>query len=108
MQPAWDEQLIWLNAQVIPGMNIDFSLITFISLLVALLIQPIRKYADRRAQTAYIEHVGPKNADAATGQIWLEDRHLVGRWGCLYIVLQAIQGTAVILTIAGVVYWWLL
>ena len=89
-------------------MNIDFSLITFVSLMVALLIQPARKYADRQAQLAYIERVGPENADGAPGHIWLEDRHLVGRWGCLYILLQAIQGTAVILTIAGVVYWWLL
>lgn len=89
-------------------MNVDFSLITLVSLLVALLIQPVRKYADRQARLAYVEHVGAEEAVKPPGQIWLEDRHLVGRWGCLYIVLQAIQGIAVILTIAGVVYWWLL
>ncbi len=89
-------------------MNIDFSLITLISLIVALVIQPLRKYADRQAQLYYITRVGEQNAIQAPEQAWLEDRHLVGRWGCLYIILQAVQGVAIIVTIGGVVYWWLL
>lgn len=89
-------------------MNIDFSLITLISLAVVLLIQPIRKYADRQAYLAYVQRVGAEYASQAPEHSWLEDRHLVGKWGCLYILLQAIQGVATFLTIGGVVYWWLL
>jgi hypothetical protein len=88
-------------------MHIDFSLITLISMIVALLIHPIRKYADRQAQLYYIERVGNEYALKQPKESWLEDRHLVGRWGCLYILLQAVQGVAIIVTIGGVVYWWL-
>ncbi|MGD8731319.1 MAG: hypothetical protein PVI81_06945 [Anaerolineales bacterium] len=88
-------------------MQIDFSLITLISLAVALLIQPARKYADRQAQLSYLHSVGAEHAAEPPENVWLEDRHLVGRWGCLYIILQAVQGIAIILTIGGVVYWWL-
>jgi hypothetical protein len=89
-------------------MQIDFSLITLISLAIALLIQPVRKYADRQAHQSYIEKVGEEHVADAPEHLWLEDRHLVGRWGCLYIALQAVQGIAIFLTIGGVVYWWLL
>jgi hypothetical protein len=89
-------------------MDIDFSLITLISLGVALLTQPVRKYADRQAYLSYVERVGEDYASTAPEHPWLEDRHLVGRWGCLYVALQALQGVAIIVTIGGVVYWWLL
>lgn len=88
-------------------MDIDFSLITLIALVIAILIQPVRKYADRQAYLSYIEHVGSDHAAETPEHPWLEDRHLVGSWGCLYLLLQAIQGIAVFLAIGGVVYWWL-
>jgi hypothetical protein len=87
--------------------DIDFALITLIALVMAILFQPVRKYVDRQAHLSYIERVGSENAAEVPEHPWLEDRHLVGRWGCLYLLLQAIQGIAVMLTIGGVVYWWL-
>lgn len=89
-------------------MEIDFSFITLIALATALLLQPLRRFADRQAHLNYRERVGEKYASSTPEHRWLEDRHLVGRWGCLYIVLQVLQGIAVFMAIGGVVYWWLL
>jgi hypothetical protein len=52
--------------------------------------------------------VGTEYASKTPEHSWLEDRHLVGTWGCLYILLQAVQGIAIFLTVGGVVYWWLM
>lgn len=109
MQPGFDRS----PAKAMPVMcrflmDIDFSLIPLMAMILAVVIQPLRRYVDRQAHFNYIERVGEQNALQAPEQAWLEDRHLVGRWGCLYILLQAVQGVAIIITISGVVYGWLL
>jgi hypothetical protein len=89
-------------------MNDEYLVISLISLIIAIILQPVRKYADRQAHRSYIEQVGVEHATETPEHVWLEDRHLAGRWGFLYVILQALQGIAIILTIGGIVYWWLL
>jgi hypothetical protein len=76
-------------------------IIAVLGLIITCTAHLLMKTAEGRSRDVYRQLVGPEYEEAVLEAAWIEGKPLVGRWGCLYMILKLLRAVGIFLIVAA-------